>query len=72
MAWDRTIEVEGTVLECLGNRNFQVKLPNGHMVLGHVSREEKTGSIQLLSGGKVMLEMTPYDMSKGRIICRQE
>ena len=60
------------MIECLPNATFQVKMPNGHVVLGHVSREERSKSIHLLRGDKVMLEMTPYDMSKGRIICRQD
>lgn len=71
MSRDRTIEVEGTVIELLPNAIFQVRMPNGHVVLAHCAPEEKT-SIRLLPGDKVMLEMTPYDMSKGRILFRQK
>lgn len=71
MARDRTIEVEGIVVECRANTTVQVKLGNGHIVLAHLSPDEKPASIHLLRGDKVMLEMTPYDMSKGRIISRQ-
>jgi translation initiation factor IF-1 len=66
------IEVEGTVLEALPNANFKVALENGHEVLAHISGKMRMHYIKILPGDKVTLEMTPYDLSKGRITFRHK
>ncbi|MBP9827148.1 translation initiation factor IF-1 [Candidatus Saccharibacteria bacterium] len=66
------IEVEGTVLEALPNVQFKVELENGHIVLAHVSGKMRMHYIKILPGDKVTLEMTPYDLSKGRITYRHK
>src|SRR5439155_1548367 len=66
------IEVEGTVVELLPNTMFRVELPNGHRVLAHVSGKMRLHFIRILPGDKVMLEISPYDLSKGRITFRQK
>ncbi|MDP4038497.1 MAG: translation initiation factor IF-1 [bacterium] len=66
------IEVEGTVLEALPNANFKVELDNGHIVLAHISGKMRMHYIKILPGDKVTLEMTPYDLSKGRITYRHK
>ena len=62
------IEIEGTVVEKLPNAMFQVELENGHQVLAHISGKLRMNYIRILPGDKVTLEMSPYDLSKGRII----
>lgn len=64
------IEVEGTVLEALPNVTFKVELENGHVVLAHVSGKMRMHYIKILPGDRVNLEMTPYDLNKGRITYR--
>jgi translation initiation factor IF-1 len=64
------IEVEGTVLEKLPNVMFKVELENGHIVLGHISGKLRMNYIKILPGDTVTLEMSPYDLSKGRIVWR--
>ncbi|MCC7543720.1 translation initiation factor IF-1 [bacterium] len=64
------IEVEGTVVEALPNVKFRVELENGHIVLAHVSGKMRMHYIKILPGDKVTLEMTPYDLEKGRIVYR--
>jgi len=64
------IEIEGTVIENLPNANFRVRLANGHEILGHVSGRMRMNFIRLLPGDKVLVEMTPYDLTKGRITYR--
>ena len=64
------IEIEGTVVEKLPNAMFQVELENGHQVLAHISGKLRMNYIRILPGDKVTLEMSPYDLSKGRIIWR--
>ncbi len=64
------IEVDGTVLESLPNAMFKVELENGHNVLAHISGKMRMHYIKILPGDKVSLEMTPYDLSKGRITYR--
>ena len=64
------IEVEGTVLEKLPNAMFKVELENGHVVLGHISGKLRMNYIKILPGDTVTLEMSPYDLSKGRIVWR--
>ena len=71
MARKDAIEVEGTVVELLPNTMFLVKLANGHRVLAHISGKMRLHFIRILPGDKVMVEMSPYDLSKGRITFRQ-
>ena len=70
MAKQDAIEVEGTVVEALPNAMFQVKLENGHIVLAHVSGKIRMNFIRILRGDKVTLELTPYDLTRGRITYR--
>src|ERR1700740_2301953 len=72
MARKDAIEVEGTVVELLPNTMFRVALPNGHRVLAHISGKMRLHFIRILPGDKVMLEISPYDLSKGRITFRQK
>jgi translation initiation factor IF-1 len=64
------IEVEGTVIEALPNAMFQVELENGHVVLAHVSGKIRMNFIRILPGDKVTVELTPYDLKRGRITYR--
>ena len=64
------IEVEGTVLEALPNAMFKVELSNGHVILGHVSGKLRMNYIRIVPGDKVTVEMSPYDLTKGRITWR--
>ena len=64
------IEVEGTVVEPLPNAMFRVELPNGHRVLAHVSGKMRMHYIKILPGDKVVVELSPYDLTKGRIVYR--
>lgn len=66
------IEIEGIVEEKLPNAMFQVKLENGHQVLAHISGKLRMNYIRILPGDKVTIEMSPYDLSKGRIIWRDK
>jgi len=66
------IEVEGTVVEVLPNAMFQVELENGHKVLAHISGKLRMNYIKILSGDKVRLELSPYDLTKGRITWRDK
>lgn len=68
---EEKIEVEGTVIEPLPNAYFRVELPNGHRVLAHVSGKMRMHFIKILPGDKVIVELTPYDLTKGRIIYRK-
>ena len=70
MSKEDVIEVEGTVVEALPNAMFQVELENGHVVLAHVSRKMRMNFIRILPGDKVTMELTPYDLSRGRITYR--
>ena len=72
MSKEDVIEVEGTVVEALPNAMFQVELENGHIVLAHVSGKMRMNFIRILPGDKVTLELSPYDLSKGRIIWRDK
>jgi translation initiation factor IF-1 len=65
-----TIEVEGTVLEPLPNAMFKVELDNGHKVLAHISGKMRMHYIKILPGDKVIVELSPYDLNRGRIIYR--
>ncbi len=66
------IEIEGTVVEKLPNTMFRVKLENDHEVLAHISGKLRMNFIRILPGDKVTLEMSPYDLSKGRIVWRDK
>ena len=66
------IEVEGTVLEILPNAMFKVELENKHVILAHISGKLRMNFIRILPGDKVTIEMSPYDLSKGRIIWRDK
>jgi translation initiation factor IF-1 len=70
MAHQGNIEVEGVVAESLPNTLFRVKLPNGRIVLCHMSGKMRMNFIRIMPGDKVRIEMTPYDATKGRIIYR--
>ena len=70
MEKESAIEVEGTVVEPLPNAMFRVKVSNGHTVLAHVSGKMRKFYIRILRGDKVKLEMSPYDLEKGRITYR--
>ena len=70
MAKEDVIEVEGTVVEALPNTNFKVELENGHQVLAHISGKLRMNYIKILPGDKVKVELSPYDLTKGRIIWR--
>ena len=67
MASKGGIEVEGTVLECLRNATFKVELPNGHQVLAHISGKIRKNYIKILPFDRVLVELSPYDLSRGRI-----
>lgn len=64
------IEVEGTVLEAMPNTMFQVELDNGHKILAHISGKLRMHYIRILPGDKVVVELSPYDLTRGRIIWR--
>ena len=70
MAKEEPIKVEGVVTELLPNTMFRVKLPNEHIILAHISGKMRMNFIRILPGDRVTLEMSPYDLSKGRIIYR--
>ena len=69
---EEAITVEGKVIETLPNAMFRIELPNGHKVLGHVSGKMRMNFIRILPGDKVTLELSPYDLSRGRIIRREK
>lgn len=70
MAKEDSIEMQGTILESLPNTMFRVELENGHVVIAHISGKMRKNYIRILTGDKVTVEMTPYDLSKGRIVFR--
>ncbi len=70
MSKQDVIEVEGTVIEPLPNAMFRVELQNGHKVLAHVSGKIRMNFIRILAGDKVTVELSPYDLSRGRIVYR--
>jgi translation initiation factor IF-1 len=67
MAKQLSIEQDGTILEALSNAMFRVELENGHLVTAHISGKMRMNYIKILPGDKVKLEMSPYDLTKGRI-----
>lgn len=72
MSKSDAIELEGTVIEKLPNAMFRVELENGHEILAHISGKLRMNYIRILPGDKVTLEMSPYDLTKGRIIWRDK
>jgi len=72
MAKEEAIEVEGTVAEVLPNARFRVELENGHKVLAHISGKMRMHYIRILAGDKVKMELSPYDLTKGRITYRMK
>ena len=72
MSKSEVIEVEGKVVETLPNAMFKVELENGHQVLGHISGKLRMNFIKILPGDKVTIELSPYDLTKGRIIWRDK
>lgn len=72
MAKEENIEMTGTVIETLPNTMFRVELENGHQINAHISGRMRKHYIRILTGDKVKVEMTPYDLTKGRIIFREK
>ena len=72
MAKDDVIELEGTGVEALPNAMFQVELPNGHKILAHISGKLRMNFIRILPGDKVTVQMSPYDLTRGRITWRSK
>lgn len=72
MSKDDVIAMEGKVIDSLPNTTFRVQLDNGHIVLGHISGKMRKNYIRILPGDKVSVEMTPYDLSKARIVFRSK
>ena len=72
MSKSDVVEIEGTVIEKLPNTMFRVELENGHQVLAHISGKLRMNYIKIVPGDKVTLELSPYDLTKGRIIWRDK
>ena len=72
MSKEESIEVEGTILEPLPNAMFRVELENGHKVLAHISGKMRMHFIRILSGDKVKVQLSPYDLTRGRITYRHK
>ena len=72
MSKEDVIEIEGTVVEALPSAQFKVELPNGHQILAHISGKLRMNVIRILPGDKVTVEMSPYDLTKGRITWRSK
>ena len=72
MSKDDVIELEGIVKDALPNAMFQVELPNGHMILAHISGKLRMNYIRILPGDRVTVEMSPYDLTRGRITWRSK
>jgi translation initiation factor IF-1 len=72
MAKEDKIEVEGSILEALPNAMFRVEIPQGKVVLAHISGKMRMHYIKILPGDKVRLELSPYDLTRGRIIYREQ
>ena len=72
MAKQDVIELEGTILETLPNAMFKVELENGHVILGHISGKMRMHYIRILPGDKVLVQVSPYDLSRGRIVYRKK
>ena len=72
MAKEEALQMDGTVLETLPNTMFRVELENGHIVTAHISGRMRKHYIRIMTGDKVTVEMTPYDLGKGRIVYREK
>ena len=72
MSKEDVIQMQGEVVESLPNATFHVRLENGHMVLGHISSKMRMHYIRILPGDKVTVELTPYDLSRARIVFRSK
>ena len=72
MSKQDVIEIEGTVTEALPNAQFKVELPNGHIILAHISGKLRMNFIRILPGDKITVEMSPYDLTRGRITWRSK
>ncbi|MBQ3037666.1 MAG: translation initiation factor IF-1 [Clostridia bacterium] len=72
MAKDDVLELEGTVVETLPNAMFKVELENGHQIMAHISGKLRMNFIKILPGDKVTIEMSPYDLTRGRITWRSK
>jgi translation initiation factor IF-1 len=72
MAKQASIQLDGVVLESLGNATFRVELENGHVIVAHISGKMRMHYIKILPGDKVQIEMSPYDLTKGRISYRHK
>lgn len=72
MAKEEALQMDGTVLETLPNTMFRVELENGHMVTAHISGKMRKHYIRIMTGDKVTVELTPYDLEKGRIVYREK
>jgi translation initiation factor IF-1 len=72
MAKEEAIEVEGVVIETLPNAMFRVELTNGHRILAHISGKMRMHFIKILPGDKVLVELSPYDLKRGRIVYRNK
>ncbi len=70
MAKEASIKIDGSILETLPNATFKVELENGHVILAHISGKMRMHFIKILPGDKVTVELSPYDLSRGRIIYR--
>jgi translation initiation factor IF-1 len=70
MAKEDVIQMQGEITETLPNATFRVRLENGHVVLGHISGKMRMNYIRILPGDKVTVELTPYDLTRGRIVFR--
>lgn len=70
MAKKESLEVEGRVIESLPNAVFRVELPNGHLVMAHISGKMRQHFIRVLPGDRVLVELSPYDLSRGRVTFR--
>lgn len=72
MAKEELLEFTGTVLELLPNATFRIELENGHIIIGHTSGKMRKNRIRVLAGDTVVVEMTPYDLTKGRVKFREK
>lgn len=72
MAKDDVISMDGSIQEVLPNAMFRIKLEQGPIILGHISGKMRQNKIQILAGDRVKVEMSPYDLSKGRIVYREK
>jgi len=70
MAKEELLEFAGTVIELLPNATFRIELENGHQIIGHTAGKMRKNRIRVLAGDKVLVEMSPYDLSKGRVTYR--